>query len=133
MFFLMAAVNIVLICVMKERKRRALLGNTNLNYNFAKESCTLKTLLILFELSYLSRFLWDEFICEALASTDFAYSIAFDASLYMDVLPFIGLLLFHYRNFKPSKPVFERESTDRETYAAGDEIEDVVYLEPTFS
>ena len=72
-------------------------------YNFSKEACTLKTLLILFELSYLSRFIWDEYFDDALFFRNyFTYCMGFDASLYIDVLPFIGLLLFHYKNFKQS-------------------------------
>ena len=133
MFFLMATVNIMLICVMRERKRRALLGNADLNYNFSRESCSLKILLLLFELSYLSRFLWDEFISNAIKDDDFAYETVFDACLYFDVLPFIGLLLFHYKNFRQSKHVFEEEFRDEELFGSMNEKEDVIYLEPTSS
>ena len=57
----MAFVNIVLVCVMREKKRATISDYGGLAYNFRKERCTLLTLLFLFELSYLSRFLWATF------------------------------------------------------------------------
>ena len=69
------------------------------------ESCALKVILIFFEISYLTRFVWDQYISASFESKDpcvdeFAYEIGYDMSLYIDVLPFIALLLFHYSNFK---------------------------------
>ena len=80
----------------------------------------------------MSRFLWDECAVKLLTPRTFSYYIIYDVSLYLDVLPFIGLLLFHYRNFKPSKEVDEEpeESTDTvENLASINENEDVVYLD----
>lgn len=65
----------------------------------------MKVILIFFEISYLTRFVWDQYISASFESKDycdneFAYEIGYDMSLYIDVLPFIALLLFHYSNFK---------------------------------
>ena len=128
MFFLMAAVNTVLICVMRERKKSAQRGSLDATYDFKKEACTLYILLTFFEISYLSRYLWDEFVGEMLLDDNFAYGIGFDASLYIDVLPFIGLLLFHYKNFNQSMSL--AESTDRGQRREGsmNDFEGVCYL-----
>ena len=59
MFFLMGAVNVLLICVMRQKKKAALLRNADATEYFREESCILKIILFFFELSYLNRFLWD--------------------------------------------------------------------------
>ena len=106
MFILMGSVNIFLNCVMRQRKKALLLGNLSSDYNFRQEFCTLKITLFLFELSYLSRFIYDQFLykvfydCNNQEKEAFAFVITFDACLYLDVLPFIGLLLFHLKNFR---------------------------------
>ena len=55
--------------------------------------------MFFFELSYLSRFSWDMYEINSERS-EYNYVIVYDASLYFDVLPFIGLLLLHHSNFK---------------------------------
>ena len=91
---------------MRQRKKALLLGNLSSDYNFKQEFCTLKITLFFFELSYLSRFIYDQFLynvfydCENQKEEAFAFVITFDACLYLDVLPFIGLLLFHLKNFR---------------------------------
>ena len=68
MFLLTASVNVVLICVLRERRKvAALYGHTGVNYDFRQESCTLKTILFFFGLSYLSRFVWDIYVSSLLA------------------------------------------------------------------
>ena len=98
MFFIMAAVNILLICVMRKRKNSTL--NRSSSDDFKKESCTLNIMLFFFELSYLFRFFWDQYLHKIWKEKSFAYRTAYDVSLYIDVLPFIALLLFHWKNFK---------------------------------
>ena len=73
----------------------------------------LKVILFLFELSYLSRFLWDQFLCERLED-EYKNDIVFDICLYIDVLPFIGLLLFHRKNFKQRR----EEAPERQEFVA---------------
>ena len=53
-------------------------------------------------------------------------------TLYFDVLPFIGLLLFHYKNFKQIKhlPEEQDESLNEEQNESLNDLEEVVYLEP---
>ena len=96
----MAAVNITLFCVLRKKKKATRQCNADSLYNFEKESCMLKIILIFFALSYLYRFLWDLYVNAALQDFPFASYICYDLSLYLDVLPFIGLLLFHNKNFK---------------------------------
>ena len=80
----------------------------------------------------MSRFLWDEFISDALNSDEdyWPYAIGFDLTLYMDVLPFIGLLLFHYKNFKPSKNLPEEVSNEQEHFTTS---EGLISFEPISS
>ena len=88
MFFIMCAVDIVLICVM--RKRRKFPQYHDASHSFEDESHTVKIILFLFELSYLFRFIWDQYLSPNLQSGGFTYEISYDISLYLDILPFIG-------------------------------------------
>ena len=120
-FFLMAAVNIVLVCVMRKSPARS-------GYYWKKETCRLVTLLIFFELSYLSRFLWDMVIINDLEEDSFPYIIGFDVTLYIDVLPFIGLLLIHHNNFKRSKNLGDADAPiKREKSTSMNESQNIVY------
>ena len=59
--------------------------------------------LVFFEVSYATRFLYDQFIEPIVADDDFWYTISFDFVLFPDGFSFLALLYFHYRNFKPKK------------------------------
>ena len=70
----------------------------------------------------------------ALYEFHFAFDLVADLMLYIDVLPFIGLLLFHFKNFKQSKQVLDDtdvSSEDREYFGSMTESEEVIQLEPT--
>ena len=64
-----------------------------------------------FGLSYLSRFLWDIYLAgyfydlDEYTDDDFTFEseMAFNTVMYIDVLPFIGLLIVHHKNFKQTK------------------------------
>ena len=120
----MAFVNIVLVCVMRNSPARSA-------YYWKKSTCRLITLLIFFELSYLSRFLWDIVIINELEEDSFSYIIGFDITLYIDVLPFIGLLLIHHKNFKRSKKNLNDADVPnkREESSSMNESQDVYDLE----
>ena len=136
MFFLFAAVNILLLCVMRERKKLALRSSYDQTYSFRRESCTLKITLFFFEVSYLSRFLWDIWIVEYLTELSFAYGFCYDMSLYIDVLPFIGLLLFHYKNFRQTNYMPTEEHTDelQHCHSSLNQSEEVLFVvEPNFT
>ena len=109
---------------------------TGQTYSFKKESCTLTVTLFFFELSYLSRFLWDQFAKNILTYRSFANDMLYDVSLYLDVLPFIGLLLFHYKNFKYNKEVNEEPETSTDVIerlpSTNEENEEVVYLDTAY-
>ena len=81
-----------------------------------------------FELSYLNRFIWDKFIGPDLESkgSDYAVWIIYDIILYFDVLPFICLLFFHYKNFKSEIKVLEVT----EYYTSTEDQDDQVHLHP---
>ena len=82
------------------------------------------------------RFVFDIYVFGALIGYQFAYDLAIDLVLYIDVLPFIGILLFHRKNFKQSKQVVEdtdKTSSEQEEYlnfGSMNESEDVIQLEP---
>ena len=59
----------------------------------------MKLTLLFFELSYFVRFLWDIYILAAI-SDPYTIWLVYDLVLYLDVLPYICLLLFHSRNFR---------------------------------
>ena len=141
MFFIMAAVNVTLVCVLRERKKwELLLGSTDSTYSFKKESCTLKIILFFFGLNYLTGFLWDRYVGSALQDYFFAYWMGYDSCILIEVLPFIGLLLFHCKNFKQPKAAAAsaagqfNETDYIQTFDSSvNEREEVVYLEPSTS
>ena len=60
MFFLMAAVNIFLLIQIRARNRVQMMrGHAAASYAFKREQWTLATILLFFELSFFTRFLWD--------------------------------------------------------------------------
>ena len=139
MFFIMAAVNVTLVCVLREsKKRELLLGSTDSTYSFKRESCTLKIILFFFGLNYLTGFLWDLYVGPALQEYFFAYWMGYDSCILIEVLPFIGLLLFHCKNFKQPKAAASAADPGRfnetdyiQTFDSSvNEHEEVVYLEP---
>ena len=99
MFLLMASVQILLILILRQKRQAALFRSSESTYELRKESCILNAIMFFFELSYLSRFSWDMYEMNSERS-EYYYVIGYDASLYFDVLPFIGLLLLHHSNFK---------------------------------
>ena len=69
---------------------------------FRKEQCTLIITLVCFELSYLIRFVWDEYLAYKLyeLATCFQCELVYDLLSYFEALSFVALLLCHKRNFK---------------------------------
>ena len=70
------------------------------NDYYDKEKCIFWTVLILFEVSYLSRFLFDVNAARLYANNLFAYLILEDLVLSFDSITFLFLLLVHFKNFK---------------------------------
>ena len=129
MFFIMITANSVLLCVMRERKKLAQQGHISSIYDFKKESCTVKITLFLFGFGYLYRFFWDIYLAGALEEKKFATEICFDLALYIEVLPFISLLLLHFKNFKQSKHHSNRSKYSPQSLIT-ENNEDILYLEP---
>ena len=78
-----------------------MVSNTEEN-PFKKEQCTLATILVFFELGFLSRFVWDAILAELLFNEEkwFAICMVYDLIAYLEGLSFSALLLFHRNNFK---------------------------------
>ena len=60
--------------------------------------------MIFFELSYLTRFLWDQFGAPDEAFFDrnpFGFFMILNSVYILDGFSFTALFIFHYRNFKP--------------------------------
>ena len=101
-------------------------------YFFRREKCTLAIILIFFGLSYLVRFVWDEFLHELLCSLEslFFNWLVYDLIGYIDGLSFAALLLFHKSNFKVHQQVQENEHADMHLSSSMNEDgESVVYLD----
>ena len=92
MFVLMGAVNILLFWVM--RKKQETISNGYFMNQFEKESRTLIITLTFFELSYLTRFIWDNFLVYDFADK-LEYELFLDLFAYIDIVPFIFLLMIH--------------------------------------
>ena len=106
MFIMMASVNVLLVILIRVKERS--LGGIRDQFTFKKEKCNLAIILFFFELSYLLRFIWDNFIEELLLPEDevdqsmFPYSLAYDSLVYVEGLAFMTLLLQHTCNFRTS-------------------------------
>ena len=109
MFLLMASVQILFILVLRRKRQAALFRSSESTNELRKESCKLNAIMFFFELSYLSRFFWDMYEKNSERS-EYGYVIVYDVSLYLDVLPFIGLLLLHHSNFKQRRPENNEEA-----------------------
>ena len=98
MFILMASVNIMLLYQIRARNREV--RNTS-EIKFKKERWTLSIILLLFELSYLSRFAVNLAFAE-ITQLDFTYKnmVAVDFAFMLDGLAMFSLLFFHHKNFK---------------------------------
>lgn len=96
---LMTAANIVLIIQIRKINKNF---SNRATYHFKKEKFTLAIILAFFGLSYLFRFLWDEFLGFRLLNldNDFYFFLVYDIVSYADGLSFTALLLFHRSNFK---------------------------------
>ena len=99
LFILMTAANIVLIIQIRKINKSF---SNSAAYHFKKEKFTLAIVLAFFGLSYLFRFLWDEFLGFKLLNldNDFYFFLVYDIVIYADGLSFTALLLFHRSNFK---------------------------------
>ena len=99
LFILMTAANVVLIIHIRIMNKN--LSNNAID-NFKKEKFTLAIILAFFGLSYLFRFLWDEFLGFKLLNlnNEFYFFLVYDIVSYADGLSFTALLLFHRTNFK---------------------------------
>ena len=92
----MATLNIYLLLLLKAKNR--IQGQQI--YNFDREMRTLTIVLFFFELSYLSRFLWDEFAITFInGNYEFGYFMLYDAITLCDGMSFLAILVFHKRNF----------------------------------
>ena len=98
MFILMASVNIMLLYQIRARNREV--RNTS-EMKFKKERTTLSIILLLFELSYLSRFAVNLAFAE-ITQLQFSYKnlVAVDFAFMLDGLALFALLFFHHKNFK---------------------------------
>ncbi len=57
-------------------------------------------ILAFFEISYLIRFVWDDYLNENLYDgSNFYYELSYDLVGYADGMSFVALLLFHRSNF----------------------------------
>ena len=59
--------------------------------------------LVFFEFSYATRFIYDQFIEPIVVKSLFWYVSSFDLVLFPEGLSFLALLYFHYRNYRPAR------------------------------
>ena len=127
LFILMATANTALMLQIRAMNRK---NSGTATYIFRKEKCTLAIILIFFGLSYLFRFVWDEFLLDLLFEHDFICEFAYDLVSYFDGLSFAALLLFHKSNFKVHQQVQENEHANMHLATSmNDNGGSVVYLE----
>ena len=128
LFILMLAANTALMLQIRTMNRKK--AGTG-SYIFRKEKCTLAIILIFFGLSYLIRFVWDEFLNALLMELEwyFIVELGYDIVCFFDGLSLAALLLFHKSNFKVKRGVQETEHANRRPSSLNDDNDSVVYLD----
>ena len=96
LFFVMLIVNIDLLWQIR-KKEKSLIENS-----LKREKCVLITVLFLFELSYLLRFIFNEQGTDLLEKKEyFKFLLWQDVSYTFEAVSFLALIVFHYKNFRP--------------------------------
>ena len=96
MFIIIGALNIILLLQLRrQNKALGVLGNV-----FKREQRTLLIVFIIYECSYLTRFLNDTRMFKFVNLFSFAFFMLIETGFILDMLAMLTLLLFHYYNFK---------------------------------
>ena len=103
MFILMASVNGALMIQMRKlrnqyRSSRSFVEFPDMPYQ--REQKVLMISLLCFEMSYLVRFIMDEFILKRQVMSAFVRVTIWFVVTCFDGIPLFALLFYHYRNFK---------------------------------
>ena len=73
-----------------------------------KEYKNISVILIVFSMSYLLRYIWDQWVWKLLYSNDkkefFIYlTVSYSLCLFFDIIPLSCILIFHHYNLKPKE------------------------------
>ena len=120
----MICVNIYLLVQTRAENRRKM--GIGVTVSFRKENLVLGIVLFFFSLSYLVRFIWDEFLFEHFNGSGemFGIFLGYDIVYYIDGMTFLALLLLHRNNFKAKIDDYELPITERSSSEA------LIYLIP---
>ena len=102
MFIVMGCVNLFLMLQIK--RFRKLSPSLVEDKAFKKEQKTLVIVLVIFEISYFTRFLAEELLFEDLTLNNLFMVLTIGCVAFIfDGVSFLVLLIVHYRNFKPQQ------------------------------
>ena len=121
LFFLMLLVNIDLMLQIR-KKERLLMKNS-----LKKEKCLLVTILFLFELSYLLRFIYNSWGSNLYDDEKFfQFLLLEDLTYVFEAVSFLALVIFHFKNFRPQASQERiddpRDRKSKSFRASGDEV-----------